>query len=142
MSSTKPSAVPGTVPQKHGASAAFGLPKAERISGVKDVSALLAGGKWCRSELLKACYMHNGLEYSRIVVAVPKRLFKRAVKRNLLKRRIREAYRLQKGLLAERPADSAATAGFDILLQYNSPEVADFAAIRADVATVLRRIAE
>ena len=56
------------------------FPKSERISGVKDVAALLAGGKWCRSDLLKACYMRNGLEYSRVVVAVPKRLFKRAVK--------------------------------------------------------------
>ena len=110
------------------------FPKAERISGVKDVAALLAGGKWCRSELLKACYMHNGLEYSRVVVTVPKRLFKRAVKRNFLKRRIREAYRLQKELLAG--------TGFDILLQYNSPEIADFEAIRADVAALLRRLAE
>lgn len=117
-----------------------GLSKAERISGVKDVAALLAGGKWMRSELLKVCFMRNDLEYSRIVVAVPKRLFKRAVKRNLLKRRIREAYRLQKELLGATPG--AAATGFDILLQYNSPEVADFAAIRADVATVLRRIAE
>ena len=122
------------------------FPKSERISGVKDVAALLAGGKWCRSDLLKACYMRNGLEYSRVVVAVPKRLFKRAVKRNLLKRRIREAYRLQKELLAgnvvgQTPAGSA-TFGFDVLLQYNSPEVADFAAIKADVAAVLRRIAE
>lgn len=130
------------------------FPKSERISGVKDVAALLAGGKWCRSELLKACYMRNGLEYSRVVVAVPKRLFKRAVKRNLLKRRIREAYRLQKELLAsgagQMPARDAggqmpagnASFGFDLLLQYNSPEVADFAAIKADVAAVLRRIAE
>lgn len=122
------------------------FPKSERISGVKDVSALLAGGKWCRSELLKACYMRNGLEYSRVVVAVPKRLFKRAVKRNLLKRRIREAYRLQKELLSggagQMPADGGASFGFDVLLQYNSPEVADFAAIKADVAAVLRRIAE
>lgn len=122
------------------------FPKSERISGVKDVSALLAGGKWCRSELLKACYMRNGLEYSRVVVAVPKRLFKRAVKRNLLKRRIREAYRLQKELLSggagQMPADGSASFGFDLLLQYNSPEVADFAAIKADVAAVLRRIAE
>ena len=117
-----------------------GLSKAERISGVKDVAALLAGGKWMRSELLKVCFMRNDLEYSRIVVAVPKRLFKRAVKRNLLKRRIREAYRLQKELLGATPG--AAATGFDILLQYNSPEVAEFAAIRADVATVLRRIAE
>lgn len=115
------------------ASTGHTFPKAERISGVKDVAALLAGGKWMRSELLKACYMRNDLEFSRIVVAVPKRLFKRAVKRNLLKRRIREAYRLQKELLA---------GGFDILMQYNSPEVADFSSIRADVAVVLRRIAE
>lgn len=117
-----------------------GLSKAERISGVKDVAALLAGGKWMRSELLKVCFMRNDLEFSRIVVAVPKRLFKRAVKRNLLKRRIREAFRLQKELLGAAPG--AAATGFDILLQYNSPEVADFAAIRADVAVVLRRIAE
>lgn len=117
-----------------------GLSKAERISGVKDVAALLAGGKWMRSELLKVCFMRNDLEYSRIVVSVPKRLFKRAVKRNLLKRRIREAYRLQKELLGATPG--AAATGFDILLQYNSPEVADFAAIRDDVAVALRRIAE
>ena len=32
-----------------------------------------------------------------MAVSVPKRLFKRAVDRNLLKRRIREAYRLNKG---------------------------------------------
>lgn len=117
-----------------------GLSKAERISGVKDVAALLAGGKWMRSELLKVCFMRNDLEFSRIVVAVPKRLFKRAVKRNLLKRRIREAYRLQKELLASAPGTAATS--FDILLQYNSPEVAEFSAIRADVAVVLRRIAE
>ena len=64
----------------------------------------------------------------RILVSVPKRFFKRAVKRNLLKRRIREAYRIRK------------MAGVDILFQYNSADLADFAAIQADIAAILSRI--
>lgn len=64
----------------------------------------------------------------RILVSVPKRCFKRAVKRNLLKRRIREAYRIQK------------LPGVDVMFQYNSPELADFAAVRADVTAILSRI--
>lgn len=64
------------------------------------------------------------------MIAVPKRYFKRAVKRNLLKRRIREAYRVRK------------VAGVDILFQYNSPEPADFATISAEVEAILARILE
>lgn len=64
----------------------------------------------------------------RILVSVPKRFFKRAVKRNLLKRRIREAYRVQK------------LPGVDVMLQYNSAELADFAAVRADITAILSRI--
>ena len=48
------------------------------------------------------------------MVSVSKRFFKRAVKRNLLKRRLREAYRTRKGLLP---------AGVDLMLVYNSKEV-------------------
>ena len=113
--------------------AAHGLSKEERICSKKDIAALLASGKWCGSGVLKACYSPNGLEISRIMVSVPKRLFKRAVKRNLLKRRIRESYRLQKELLE---------GGYDVLFQYNSADVAEFAAICDDVAAVLRRVAK
>ena len=68
---------------------------------------------------------------SRIVVSVPKRLFKRAVKRNLLKRRIREAYRRQKDLIS---------APVDILFIYTAPEVLPYEVIYADMTAVLQKI--
>ena len=68
---------------------------------------------------------------SRIVVSVPKRLFKRAVKRNLLKRRIREAYRHQKDLLS---------APVDILFIYTAPEVLPYEVIYADMTAILQKI--
>lgn len=114
--------------------AASTLPKKERLNGKKDISALLAGGRWGSAGCLRYCSMPNGLEYSRIVVSVPKRLFKRAVKRNLLKRRMREAYRTSKHLLDSCPQD--------ILFQYISPEIADFREIRLNVEAILKRLAK
>lgn len=108
------------------------LGKTERLSGKKSIENLLSNGRWGRSGCLKYCALPNSHDGSpepgRILVSVPKRLFKRAVKRNLLKRRIREAYRVNK------------LPGFDILFQYNSAEVEDFATIRAAVEAALERI--
>lgn len=68
----------------------------------------------------------------RMMVSVSKRLFKRAVRRNLLKRRIREAYRLQKGILGD--------AGVDIMFVYNSKETISFEAIFAAVGQILAEV--
>lgn len=96
----------------------FSLSKDERLHGKKDIAGLLSKGKFRTFRNFRYCYIpDNGLTYGRIMVSVPKKLFKRAVKRNLLKRRIRESYRLQKGLLPDGH-------GADILFIYNSKEIA------------------
>ena len=69
-----------------------------------------------------------------IIVSVPKRLFKRAVKRNLLKRRLREAYRTQKDILPPK--------GYSILFLYNTKEVLEYSALREQVGAVLQKLAE
>lgn len=75
------------------------------------------------------------LGQKRIMVAVPKKFFKRAVKRNLLKRRLREAYRSQKHLLEEVPGISC-----DLFLLYNTKELLAYSEIRSSVAGVLAAV--
>lgn len=107
------------------------LTKAERLSGRTAVSDLMKKGRWGAAGCLKYCFLMHGDEgLNRIMVSVPKKNFKRAVKRNLLKRRIRESYRTQKGLLN-------IPGRVDILFFYNSKDVLDSETIRKDLAQVL-----
>ena len=69
---------------------------------------------------------------NRILVSVPKKMFRRAVKRNLLKRRIREAYRLQKQLLTGN--------GVDLMFVYKSKDIAPYSQISDCVAAILKQI--
>ena len=109
------------------------LTKEERLCGKTTVSALISDGKWGTTPHLRFCWAAGrDTGRNRLMVSVPKKFFKRAVKRNLLKRRMREAYRLQKELLA--------ATGVDLMLAYSHPEVADFALLYAEVAEILQRI--
>ena len=111
------------------------LPKSERLCGKVSVSALMSKGRWGFTSGLKYCSSiqsgGDGIP-NRIMVSVPKRLFKRAVRRNLLKRRLREAYRTRKELLPP--------CGASIMFLYNTPEILDFQSITEQVETILRRI--
>lgn len=83
---------------------AQGLSKAERLHGRTLVGTLFNGGvsRAVTVYPLRAVYM-AGEGGSGMLVSVPKRLFRRAVKRNRVKRLVREAYRRHKGLLDGRP---------------------------------------
>ena len=75
----------------------------------------------------------TGNEVNRIMVSVPKKMFKRAVKRNLLKRRIRESWRKQKHTLA-------LTGGTDILFIYPSKEILSYEEIYSSVGSIIEKI--
>ena len=108
------------------------LPKSERLCGLKAVGKLFQTGKSVSAGCLRCKYLlREDGEASRIVVSVPKRSFKRAVKRNLLKRRIRESYRRQKALLGR---------GVDILFIYTAAEVLPYEVVYADMATLLHTV--
>ena len=107
--------------------------KKERICGKTGISKLLAGGKHGNIPGFRYCYMtDNGLDFNRIMVSVPKKLFKRAVKRNLLKRRIRESWRLQK--------QSMKASGVDILFTYSTKDILEFQEIQSSVAKIIEKV--
>lgn len=107
------------------------LSKEERLHGQKDIARLLSEGKFRSCRRFRYCFLpDNGLPYSRIMISVSKKFFKRAVKRNLLKRRIRESWRLQKHLVQKE-------SGTDILFIYNSKEICDSDEIFATVGQII-----
>ncbi len=107
------------------------LSKEERLCGRDSVAELFAHGKSLSAGCFRCRFLANGTEQRRFMVSVPKRSFKRAVKRNLLKRRIREAYRQQKALLPS---------GTDILFVYTATEVLEYNEIYAAVGEALSAV--
>ncbi len=110
------------------------LPKKERLCGKTSISLLLAKGKHGSVPNMRYLFMKNtGNENNRILISVPKKLFKRAVKRNLLKRRIRESYRKQKHSLT-------VESGLDVLFIYSTKEILSYQEIYGTVGAIIEKI--
>lgn len=79
--------------------------KKEKLSSRLSIEALFTSGESFICYPLRFVYLENpavsSVDQPQVLVSVSKRYFKRAVKRNLLKRRIREAYRLNNHLFKE-----------------------------------------
>jgi ribonuclease P protein component len=109
------------------------LSKAERLKSYKRIRILFAQGQKFKVFPLVVYFLLRDEEVERgegvlqMGVSVGKRHFKRAVDRNLLKRRIREAYRKQKHELKE--TLSALGISMDIFFVYSNARISDYAEI-------------
>ena len=72
-----------------------------------------------------------------VLFTVPKKFHKRANRRNLLRRRTKEAYRLQKQIVR-----NGATVNLDLALIYSSTEVLPYTVIANAVRKILEHVAE
>lgn len=89
------------------------LPKEERVSSKKTIDRLFNGGKSHSMSAfpLRVVYMlmtedgSQRLPKTQLLVSVPKKCFKQAVKRNRVKRQIREAYRRNRRFVADKMED-------------------------------------
>ncbi|MCF0255593.1 ribonuclease P protein component [Bacteroides heparinolyticus] len=119
------------------------LRKSERLDKKKVIEKMFAGGSHSFSIFpLRVVYLQvEELEATAsILVSVSKRRFKRAVKRNRVKRQIREAYRVNKHKLLSVLAEKQCRLAIAFIYLSDRPE--DSSVIENRVKTALARIAE
>ncbi len=113
----------------------YTLKKTERLSSKKDIQELFKNGSSFYLYPFKVVMLPNvASKVHQVLFSVPKRIFKRAVDRNLLKRRMREAYRLHKHLLPTEPQV------LNIAYIYTSKDVLDYTSIAKSVKKSFIRI--
>ena len=82
----------------------YTLSKEERLSWKRYIDQLFAKGQSFVAFPLRVVYLpveEDSLAPVSLLISVPKKKFKRAVKRNLIKRQIREVYRVRKYTLID-----------------------------------------
>lgn len=101
------------------------FPKSEKLCSTKAIAELQTSGQRFVVWPLRFVYESTQEEQTKVLIWAPKSLFKHAVDRNLLRRRIREAYRLNKDILnAKQP-----TLNYRIAIYYIDKQIQPYAVI-------------
>jgi ribonuclease P protein component len=115
------------------------LHKSERLHSFGAIRRLFSEGKGGFVYPIRyVVYAEESDEASaEILFSTPKKFLKRANKRNVVRRRMREAYRLNKALLL---GDDAAPRHFQVALIYSSKEVLNFNTIENATKRILQNL--
>ncbi|MBQ3149348.1 MAG: ribonuclease P protein component [Alistipes sp.] len=123
----------------------YSLPRVERLRSLTTIRRMFAEGKGgfvypFRYTFLVRKNDDAEVEKGRteVMFSVPKKFHKRANKRNLLKRRTREAYRLSREEFQSRVAESGAVV--DVAFVYSTKEIHSYKTILYAVQRILEQI--
>jgi len=117
--------------------------KSEHLCGEKRITRLYTQGEAFIAYPLRVVYLAEHKrddESSYVLVSVPKKRFKRAVKRNRLKRLMREAYRLNKHILIEKLAEKQMQ--IHIAFNYVSDDELDFVSVEKKMILALQKLVD
>ena len=116
------------------------LGRSERLKSEKDISVLFEKGMNLSLQPIRIIYLVNestDKNWLKTGFVVPKKNFKRAVDRNLLKRRMREAFRLNKHIM---DAMNDGLKRIDLMLVYQGQKIEDYNKINESVKALLKKL--
>lgn len=117
--------------------------KSEHLCGEKRITRLFTQGDAFICYPLRVVFLiepKSDSETASVLVSAPKKRFKRAVKRNRLKRLMRETYRLNKQLLVEKL--DAKQLQIHIAFNYVSDDELDFTTIDRKMKQALQKLSD
>lgn len=117
--------------------------KNERLCGEIRIKQLFEAGSTFKVYPLKVVYkrIDNAQEIPvQVLISVPKKIIKKAVHRNKVKRQIRESYRLNKWLLHQKCVDK--NVQLDLAFVYLSGSMHPYSEINDKVKLSLEKIAQ
>lgn len=122
------------------------FPKYERLKLRRHFKSLYQKGEVLKTSILKAVFLIEPYQFNQFPIeywikagfSVPKRKLKKAVLRNKIRRRIREAYRLNRNPLKQKLKQ--ASLSLKILFIYRLNEVTSYHAIEKDMKTLLKSL--
>jgi ribonuclease P protein component len=115
--------------------------KSERLCSTKIISGLFESGNIFYTSLFKVVWANSPSELTvpaQVVFSVSKKGFRLAVTRNLIKRRLREAYRKYKNILYEFLVSENKQIVFVVIIRRNS--VPDYQVIEKSIKEMLNKI--
>ena len=119
----------------------FQFPKKQKLCGEKVIERLFANGKSISEKPFRAIWnfeKNNDQVFVKSLIVVSKKRLKLAVERNVVKRRIKEAYRLQKKQL-ECFLESTSQQ-LNLAIIYQEEEILDYKTLEEKINLLLSRL--
>ena len=119
----------------------FSLHPMEKLKHRKIIESLFQNGKAIFVFPFKIVFnttAHNGLFPLKFMVSVPKRNFKKAVDRNLLRRRTKESFRIQKHHLTDFLIEKKFTC--DLIFIYQGKEKLTYEEINSSIFKAIEKL--